>query len=762
MPRRAPRDDPPDDVEVRAPKRAAAGLPAVLTTSKRAYDQMGVRRSMQTLLQVNQADGFDCPGCAWPEPHDRSHAEFCENGAKAVAEEATRRRVTPELFAAHPVDELRQKSEYWLGQQGRLTHPVVKRPGSRHYEPLSWDDAFGLIANELGALDSPDEAVFYTSGRTSNEAAFVYQLFVRLLGTNNLPDCSNMCHESSGAALNQTIGVGKGTVTLDDIENTDLIFVVGQNPGTNHPRMLTSLETAKRRGTRIIAVNPLPEAGLLAFRNPQRVRGLLGGSTALADLFLQIRVNGDLALFQALNRRLLEEEERHPGEVLDRSFIERSCERFDAFRAHVCSASDDELLRAAGLVPADVEDALRMVLEAPRIIVCWAMGLTQHRNAVATIREIVNFLLLRGNIGRPGAGACPVRGHSNVQGDRPMGIYEAPSDAFLDALATEFGFDPPRHRGYDTVDAIRAMRDGRVKTFFALGGNFVAAAPDTDATAAAVRSCRLTVHVSTKLNRSHTVCGETALILPCLGRTETDHQGSGPQAVTVEDSMSVVHRSEGRLPPASDALLSEVSIVCRLARRALDPTPGIDWEAFERDYDVIRDRIERVVPGFERFNERVANDDGFVLPNGPRDARRFPTASGRAGFTCNALDVVEVPDGRLLLQTVRSHDQYNTTIYGLDDRYRGIRHGRRVVFVHRDDLDALGIADGANVDIVGEFDDGVERRAEAFRAVAYSVARGTCAAYFPEANVLVPLDSTAEVSNTPTSKSVVVRLEEAR
>lgn len=757
MPRRPPRDDPPEEVEVRPPKRVAAGLPAVLTTTKRAYEQMGAGRSVRTLLRVNQAEGFDCPGCAWPEPASRSHAEFCENGAKAVAEEATRRRVTPAFFAAHPVDELAGKSDYWLGQQGRLTHPVVKRSGSRHYEPLGWRDAFDLIATELRGLASPDEAAFYTSGRTSNEAAFVYQLFVRLLGTNNLPDCSNMCHESSGAALTQTIGAGKGTVTLDDLENADLILVVGQNPGTNHPRMLATLETAKRRGARIVAVNPLPEAGLLAFRDPQRVRGLLGGSAALADLFLQVRVNGDLALFQALNRRLLEEEQQRPSEVLDRSFIERSCEGFDEFRTHVLGASVDELLDAAGLGAADVECALRLVLESPRIIVCWAMGLTQHRNAVATIREIVNFLLLRGNIGRPGAGACPVRGHSNVQGDRTMGITEAPAPEFLDALAGEFGFDPPRHRGYDTVDTIRAMRAGAVTTLFALGGNFVAAAPDTDATVAAIRRCRLTVHVSTKLNRSHTVCGDTALILPCLGRTEVDAQAAGPQAVTVEDSMSVVHPSRGTLPPASDELRSEVAIVCGLARRALDPVLGVDWDEFEHDYDRIRDRIERVVPGFERFNERVRDHDGFVLPNAPRDHRHFPTAGGKAHFTCNALETVEVPEGRLLLQTVRSHDQYNTTIYGLDDRYRGVRGGRRVVFANRDDLDALGLADGAAVDIVSEFD-GAERRAPGFRIVAYPVARGTCAAYFPEANALVPLDSTAEVSNTPTYKSVVVRL----
>ncbi|MGH9185741.1 MAG: FdhF/YdeP family oxidoreductase [Acidimicrobiales bacterium] len=749
-----------DGIETAPPERVAAGMAAVVSTARHSVREMGVRRSVRTLLKVNQVDGFDCPGCAWPEPAagDRGHAEFCENGAKAVAEEATVRRVGPAFFAAHPVSELAQRSDWWLGQQGRLTQPMVKRPGSDHYEPITWDGAFDLIAGELTGLDSPDEAIFYTSGRASNEAAFVYQLFVRLFGTNNLPDCSNMCHESSGAALSETLGVGKGSVSLDDFHHTDLILVVGQNPGTNHPRMLTALEEAKRNGARIVAVNPLPEAGLLAFRNPQKARGLLGRSTALADRFCQIRVNGDLALFLALNRLLFEAEDQAPGTVLDHEFIAAHTQGFDALAARARAVPWDEILEATGLTRAEIESVLTEVLAAPRIIVCWAMGLTQHRNAVPTIREIVNFCLLRGNMGRPGAGVCPVRGHSNVQGDRTMGIWEKPSAAFLDRLGEEFGFEPPRHHGVDTVEAIRAMADGRAKVFFALGGNFLAATPDTDITAAALRGCRLTVQVSTKLNRSHVVGGGQALILPCLGRTERDDRAGAAQVVSVEDSMGVVHASRGRLPPASPDLLSEVAIVCRLARRVVGDLVKVSWEQFESDYGAVRDRIERVVPGFESFNQRLGEPGGFVLPHGPRDERRFPTATGKAKFTVNRLDVLRVPEGRLLLTTIRSHDQFNTTIYGLDDRYRGVRGGRRVVFAHADDLATRGLADGDRVDIVSEWRDG-DRRAPGFRVVAYPIARGTCAAYFPEANVLVPLDSTAEVSNTPTSKSVVVRLE---
>ncbi|MES9543687.1 FdhF/YdeP family oxidoreductase [Actinomadura sp. NPDC000600] len=759
MTRKAPADDFDDaGIEVSEPKTWAAGVPGVTAALRHSHAQMGVRRTALTLLRVNQKQGFDCPGCAWPEGDHRHAAEFCENGAKAVAEEATVRRVTREFFAEHGVADLAGRSDHWLGQQGRLTEPMVKRAGSEHYEPLSWDEAFGLLASELNALESPDEAVFYTSGRTSNEAAFAYQLFAREFGTNNLPDCSNMCHESSGSALNETIGIGKGSVLLEDLYRADLIFVVGQNPGTNHPRMLSALERAKKEGARVIAVNPLPEAGLMRFRNPQRPAGLTGRGTVLADRFLQIRLNGDLALFQALNRLLLESDA--PG-ALDREFLDAHAHGFAAFREHVLGLDWDDVLEATGLTRAEIDATLRDVLGAERIIVCWAMGLTQHRNSVPTIREIVNFLLLRGNIGRPGAGVCPVRGHSNVQGDRTMGIWERPKPAFLDALAAEFGFEPPREHGLDTVEAIRAMRDGRAKVFLGMGGNFVRATPDSAVTEAALRGCRLTAQVSTKLNRSHAVTGEVALILPTLGRTERDVQETGPQLVSVEDSMGMVHASRGRLAPASGHLLSEVSIVCRLARAALLGS-GTGWEAMERDYDVIRDHVSRVVPGFEDFNARLREPGGFTLPHAPRDERRFPTATGKANLTVNELEVLRVPEGRLLLQTLRSHDQYNTTIYGLDDRYRGIKAGRRVLLVNPADLSRLGVADGATVDLVSEWPDGAERRAPAFRAVSYPTAPGCAAAYFPETNVLVPLDSTAEISNTPTSKSVVIRLEPAR
>ncbi len=752
MARKAPREDVTEEgLKVGPPKEWAAGVPGVAHSLSTSYAQMGVGRTFLTLVRVNQKDGFDCPGCAWPEGEHRSPAEFCENGAKAVAEEATTRKVTRDFFAAHTVDELAGRTDYWLGQQGRLTEPMHRPAGSDRYVPVSWDEAFAIVARHLRALAAPDEAVFYTSGRTSNEAAFAYQLFVRRFGTNNLPDCSNMCHESSGSALNETLGIGKGTVSLEDLHRADLIFVAGQNPGTNHPRMLSALERAKRNGARVIAVNPLPEAGLLRFKNPQRPAGVVGGGTPLADRFLQIRLNGDMALFQALSRSLLEAEDAAPGSVVDREFVEAHTHGFDEWATSLRSLDWADVDEATGLDRAAIDDTVRDVLAAKSVIVCWAMGLTQHKNSVATIREVVNFLLLRGNVGRPGAGVCPVRGHSNVQGDRTMGIYEKPAAAFLDALRDEFGFEPPRHHGHDTVEAIRALRSGDAKVFFAMGGNFVAATPDSAVTEAAMRRASLTVQVSTKLNRSHAVCGEEALILPTLGRTERD----GGNFVTVEDSMGLVHASRGRLRPASPDLLSEVAIVCRLAREVFGPDPHVPWEEFELDYAAIRDRIEQVIPGFDGFNARAL--DGFALPNAPRDERRFLTATGRANFTVNALDVLRVPAGRLLLQTVRSHDQYNTTIYGMDDRYRGVRDGRRVVFVHPDDLAERGLADGDMVDLVSEWPDG-ERTAEAFRVISYPTARGCCAVYFPETNVLVPLDSVAETSNTPTSKSVVVRL----
>ncbi|OEJ38562.1 hypothetical protein BGK70_10740 [Streptomyces agglomeratus] len=756
MAAKPPAGDPVQDApQVAAPQHAAAGLPAIGHTLKMAQQQMGVRRTAQTLLKVNQKDGFDCPGCAWPEEDKRHKAEFCENGAKAVAEEATLRRVSPDFFAAHPVADLATRSGYWLGQQGRITQPMYLAEGAERYDAVTWERAFEIIAEELKALGSPDEAVFYTSGRTSNEAAFLLQLFAREFGTNNLPDCSNMCHESSGSALVETIGIGKGSVSLEDLHRADLIIVAGQNPGTNHPRMLTALEKAKAAGAKIISVNPLPEAGLERFKNPQTPQGMIKGA-ALTDLFLQIRLGGDQALFRLLNRLIVETE----GAV-DEAFVREHTHGYEDFAAAARDADWDETLAATGLERAKIEQALAMVLASKRTIVCWAMGLTQHKHAVPTIREVVNFLLLRGNIGRPGAGVCPVRGHSNVQGDRTMGIFERPAPAFLDALDKEFGITSPRHHGFDVVRSIQALRDGEAKVFFAMGGNFVGATPDTDVTEAAMRRARLTVHVSTKLNRSHAVTGARALILPTLGRTDKDVQAGGKQFVTVEDSMGMVHASRGNLAPASPHLLSEPAIVARLARAVLGPASRTPWEDFEKDYGTIRDRISRVVPGFEDFNARVARPGGFTLPHGPRDERRFNTPTGKANFTAAPVEYPRLPEGRLLLQTLRSHDQYNTTIYGLDDRYRGIRGGRRVVLVNPDDARELGLADGAYTDLVSEWKDGVERRAPGFRVVHYPTARGCAAAYYPETNVLVPLDATADTSNTPASKSVVVRLEQS-
>jgi molybdopterin-dependent oxidoreductase alpha subunit len=753
------RPEPAEKLKAGQPKTSAVGIPGITESARYALAEMGPRRSLQALLRVNQADGFDCPSCAWPDPDPghRKHAEFCENGGKAVAWEATRRQVDAGFFAAHSVAELREQSDHWLEGAGRLTVPMYLAPGATHYAPVTWDDALGLVADRLRAMPDPGRAVFYTSGRASNEAAFVYQLLARRIGTNNLPDCSNMCHESSGAALSQTVGVGKGLVTLDDIENhADLLVIVGQNPGTCHPRMLTALEKAKRRGARIVAVNPLPEAGLVRFKNPQSARGLAGPGTKLADRFLPVRVNGDLALFAGTNLALIEREDAAPGTVLDREFIETYCEGFEEAERAWRKLGWAEIEAHSGLPRREIEEFAGDVAAARSVIVCWAMGLTQHRNAVETIREVVNFLLLRGNIGRAGAGPSPIRGHSNVQGDRTMGIWEKMPDKFLDALGGEFGFEPPREHGWNTVDSIRAMRDGKVDVFFALGGNFVAATPDTEVTSAAMANCKLTVHVATKLNRSHLRHGTEALILPCLGRTERDVRAGGEQFVTVEDSMAMVHASRGRLAPSSPELLSEVAIITGLAHRVFGDDLG--WREMGEDYSVIRGHISRVVPGCQDYQQRVSQPGGFMLPRPPHDSRTFPTPSGKARFTVNPPSAVEVPDGHLLLQTVRSHDQFNTTVYGMDDRYRGIKGGRRVVFVSGHDLRERHLRSGDLVDMISVWADG-ERRAKGFRAVEYPTPRGCAAAYFPEANVLVPLDSTAAVSNTPTSKSVVIRLE---
>jgi molybdopterin-dependent oxidoreductase alpha subunit len=742
-------------------KGEAAGVKAVMVSLNRTVEQMGPARTAATLTRLNQRHGFDCPGCAWPEePGGRKVAEFCENGAKAVAEEATKRRVTPEFFARHSVEEMAAKPEYWLSQQGRITHPMVLRPGDSHYRPISWDDAHRVIADHLTALDDPDQAAFYTSGRTSNEAAFVYQLLVRSFGTNNLPDCSNMCHESSGTALTESIGIGKGSVSVLDVEHADCIVIAGQNPGTNHPRMLSVLEKAKANGARIIAINPLPEAGLMRFKDPQKVHGVVGRGVPIADEFVQIRIGGDMALFAGLGRLLLEAEDAAPGTVVDRDFITEHCAGFDEYQTRTRAVDLDTVVEATGVPRAQIERVAQMLIASERTVICWAMGLTQQRHAVATIGEATNLLLMRGMIGKPGAGVCPVRGHSNVQGDRTMGIWEKMPESFLAALDARFGITSPRKHGYDTVDAIRAMRDGRVKVFVAMGGNFVSATPDTEVTEAALRNCDLTVQISTKLNRSHVVHGRTALILPTLGRTDRDVQASGKQLVSVEDSMSMVHLSQGRLKPASPELRSEVAIVCQLARTLLGPDHPVPWESFADDYDRIRDAIADVVPGCQDYNTRVRQPDGFLLPHPPRDNREFPTYTGKANFSVSPLEWVPVPPGRLVLQTLRSHDQYNTTIYGLDDRYRGVKGGRRVVFVNPADIEALGLAEGARVNLVSEFE-GQERIAKDFLVVPYSTPVGNAAAYYPETNPLIPLDHTAAKSNTPVSKAVVVRLEPA-
>jgi molybdopterin-dependent oxidoreductase alpha subunit len=747
-----------EDVSLRigTPADHAAGVKAVRLSLANAVRQMGVRKTVRNLRALNQHDGIDCMSCAWPDPQGHRHAaEFCENGAKAVAWEGTRDHVGPEFFAAHSIADLAGQTDHWLEKQGRLIHPMVRREGATHYEPISWSDALMLIGDHLRALDSPDQAAFYTSGRASNEAAFVYQLFARAFGTNNLPDCSNMCHESTGTALWRTIGIGKGSVTLEDLHEADLIVVSGQNPGTNHPRMLTALEIAKRDGAKILAINPLPEAGLLRFDNPQNARGIVGHGTALADRFLKIRSNGDLALWQALGHLLLRRG------VADREFIAEKTVGFEAWAAHLAEIDRAKVEQATGLSWAEIEEAADMLASAKKIVHCWAMGITQHRNAVATIKEFVNVALLQGMIGKPGAGLCPVRGHSNVQGDRSMGIWEKPPALFLDRLRDEFGFEPPREFGHDSVDAVKAFRDGRAKVFVALGGNFVAAMSDTEVTAAAMRGADLTVQISTKLNRSHLEAGRTALILPTLGRTEQDHTGGREQRITVEDSMSAVHASRGRSAPAGPLLRSEVDIICGIAEATLGDRHEIPWAAFADDYEEIRERIGRVVPGCDDYAEKIRNG-GFTMPHPPRDSRTFPTPEGKAVFTVSPLEVMAVPPGRLVLQTLRSHDQFNTTVYGLDDRYRGIYAGRRVVFINRLDLEELGFADGDMVDLTSEWEDGATRRADRFRLVEYDTPKGCVAAYYPETNPLVPLESQALESGTPTSKWVIVRLESAK
>ncbi len=746
-----------ENITIETPKEVAAGLPGVIASAKHIFGEMQVTGGLKTLFKVNQFNGFDCPGCAWPDPdHHRSRlGEYCENGAKAIAEEATAKRVNPDFFAKYTVAELSNYSDYWIGKQGRLTHPMILKPGERHYKKISWVEAFKLIGKQLNELASPNEAIFYTSGRTSNEAAFLYQLFVRQYGTNNLPDCSNMCHESSGVALGETLGIGKGSVKLEDFYQTDLILILGQNPGTNHPRMLSALKIAKEKGAKIITINPLPEAGLMRFINPQQISSMASSGTALTDLFLQVKINEDIALLKAIMKLMLDEEEQNGG-VFDHAFINQNTVGYQELIADLKTQSVADLAAQAGISLIQVTEAAQMIMEAKTMISCWAMGITQHKNGVNNIREIVNMLLLKGSIGKPGAGTCPVRGHSNVQGDRTMGIWEKPKPAFLDKLQSTFNFEPPRANGYNTVEAMEAMYEGKAKVFFAMGGNFLSATPDTEYTAKALQNCELTVQVSTKLNRSHLVHGKTALILPCLGRTELDMQASGKQFVTVENSMGVVHQSRGGLKPASPFLLSEPKIVAQLAKATLGKNSKTDWNKLVDNYDNTRDAIEKVIPGFENYNKRVRKKGGFYLPNCARDGD-FKTASGKAQFSVNAISQHQLQADQYLMMTIRSHDQFNTTIYGLDDRYRGIFNGRRIVLINPDDMEAARLVQGDFVDLVSTYD-GVERIAQYFMVVPYNIPQQCIATYFPEANVLIPYNQFADRSHTPISKSVVVRV----
>ncbi|MDQ3523049.1 MAG: FdhF/YdeP family oxidoreductase, partial [Gemmatimonadota bacterium] len=735
----------------------AGGFTAITSTLRHLAREKALVSGSRALRLLNQSAGFDCPGCAWPEPGERSHAEFCENGAKAIAAEATTRRATPEFFARYPVSELLQQSDFWLEQQGRITHPMIRRAGSDVFEPLPWEEAFRRAGEALRGLESPHQAAFYTSGRTSNEAAFLLQLFVRMFGTNNLPDCSNLCHESSGVGLKQTIGVGKGSVQLDDFEKAEAIFVIGQNPGTNHPRMLTALQSARRRGAEIVSINPLREPGLEAFIHPQEpISTLLGRGTPISTVYLQPKVGSDVAVLKGIMKHVLDAERRNTGSVLHHGFIRAHTVGLEALVVDLDGTSWDAIEEQSGLSEEQIRQASDVYIRSSATIICWAMGLTQHANAVDNVIACSNLALLRGNIGRAGAGLCPIRGHSNVQGDRTVGITTRPAPEFLDALGQEFGFAPPRDPGLDVVETIRAMHAGEVRVFVSMGGNFHSASPDTRMVAEGLARTELTIGITTKLNRSHLVGGREAMIWPCLGRTEADVQASGPQQVTVEDSMSCVHASRGRNRPASPQLRSEPAIVAGLASATLSDSP-VDWEALIGDYDRIRERIERVLPAFAGYNDKIREPKGFVLRNSAAQ-REWTTDSGRAEFVPVPTPNIQLPADQLRLFTIRSHDQYNTTIYGLDDRYRGIKGERRVIFMNPDDLAARSLADGSMVDICGPGG----RSAPAFRAVAYDVPRGCAAAYFPETNVLVPFDSVARGSNTPTSKMVPVTVTAAR
>ncbi len=740
------------------PAKNSGGFKALKSAVNHASKYMKPANAIKISTKINQKGGFDCPGCAWPDPDDErsSLGEYCENGMKAMSEEMQKKTIDDTFFADHSVEELAGLSDYEIGKSGRLSEPMFLAEGASHYQSISWEAAFKKVGDHLNALNNPDEAVFYTSGRTTNEAAFLYQLFVREFGTANLPDCSNMCHEASGSALSETLGIGKGSVTLDDLYKAELVMVIGQNPGTNHPRMLTALEKCKNNGGKIIAINPLPEAGLIKFTNPQSPIKLLTGGTKLTDVFVPITINGDVAFIKAILIKLLEKEESG-GHVFDREFIDEHTHGYDAFVSDLKQFNFDDCLALSGVSKSIFDAVFDLVLNKKKIIVCWAMGLTQHENAVDNIRELVNLLLLKGSIGKEGAGTCPVRGHSNVQGDRTVGIWEAAPQAFLDKIESKYGFKPTTKHGYSVIDAIKAMNEKKAKVFFGLGGNFISAVPDTNYSAQGMAHCNLTVHVSTKLNRSHLVTGKEALILPCLGRAEKDYQKTGIQTQSVENSMGIVSSTKGILEPCSDKLLSEVAVVCNIAHATLKERSKIDWLQYKDDYNLVREDIQEVVEGFQDYNKRLKQPSGFYLPNGAR-VRKFKTKTGKANFSVNKLPEWKLKDSELIMMTIRSHDQFNTTIYGLDDRYRGVFNERRIIFMNREDMKIRNLEEHQVVNLTSEFN-GKIRKANKFKVVGYDIPKNCCATYFPETNVLVPIDSYAHTAKTPASKSIIITVD---
>jgi molybdopterin-dependent oxidoreductase alpha subunit len=753
------------DLQLTDPKEWAAGLPGVMAALSDVFREAGAGRGLKALFKMNQKGGFDCSSCAWPDEdgHRSRVGAYCENGAKALAEEATKKKLTVDFFAKHSVAALAELTDMEIGKQGRIAFPVYLPKGGTHFQPIGWAEAYEKIADRLNGLESPDQAAFYTSGRLSNEASFMYQLFVREYGTNNLPDCSNMCHESSGVALVETIGLGKGSVTLEDFDHTEVILLMGINPATNMPRMLDNLQKAKDHGAKIIAINPLKEAGLLAFNNPQQITGMFDsalnkGATKMADLFLQVKINGDMAALQGIEKLLFEAEAEAPGSVLDQDFIREHTVGVDGLKTHLAELSLEDLADAAGLTTGELREAADLIKGKKKIMICWAMGITQHRNGVDTIKEMVNLVLLKGALGKPGAGLCPVRGHSNVQGNRTMMIWEKPPAWFLDKLKEVFGFEPPREHGVDVVDCIKAMHSGKISVFFAMGGNFLSATPDTGYTADAMRQLKLTVNVSTKLNRTHLVHGEEALILPTLARSDKDVVDGVDQFVSCENSMGVVQSSKGILKPVSNDLRSENRIICEIAKATLGRRTKVDWDRFATSYDAVRDLVARFIPGFEDYNKKVRQPGGFYLPNGPRAGKFSSQEFGdKMPFSISALPVIKMEPDEYRMASVRSHDQFNTTVYGMDDRYRGVHGERRVVFMNPADIAAAGFNAGDRVDLFNYYD-GVERVARLFVIVPYDIPERCTATYYPETNVLVPIGSVAEKSNTPTSKLVLIKI----